>query len=143
MRGLLRYILYAAPGYADMQQGDGGGLRYAMHAMQVLRERGQPLGQPKVHKTFSALFDMPSSRAHLAPQPTDDEQATITACRLHSYPDADLLRCVSMDVVARQDWTNELLASCMRERIAFRINRTYRTHRLYRIVVLLHPTYRP
>ena len=44
-----------------------------------------------------------------------------------------------MGIVARQDWTNELLASCMRERIAFRINRTYRTHRLYRIAVFFTP----
>jgi hypothetical protein len=65
-----------------MQQGDGGGLRYAMHAMQVLRERGQPLGQPKARKSFSALFDMPSSHAHLAAHPTDNRQATCTCLQI-------------------------------------------------------------
>jgi hypothetical protein len=47
-----------------MQQGDGGGLRYAMQATQVLRERRRKSATPEP-KTFSALFDMASSRARI------------------------------------------------------------------------------
>jgi len=83
-----------------MQQGDGGGLRYAMQAMQVLRERGQP----PVSKTFCGVSICLLWRIWQRIRPT----TTRTACR---YTDADLLRCVSELSVARQDWTNELLAS--------------------------------
>jgi hypothetical protein len=71
-----------------MQQGDGGGLRYAMQAMQVLRERGQPRVSQRQGESFSALFDMASSRAHQAAHPTDDDECTD---RPADYTDADLL----------------------------------------------------
>jgi hypothetical protein len=76
-----------------MQQGDGGGLRYAMQAMQVLRERGQPRVSQRQGESFSALFDMASSRAHQAAHPTDDLAPSTN--RPADYTDADLLRCVS------------------------------------------------
>ena len=87
-----RLCRYAAGGWRRLKVRDA---RYAS----VARARSAT-GQPE---TFSALFDMASSRAHQAAHPTDDaaerrrRPSTTRAggsaeCR---YADADLLRCVS------------------------------------------------
>jgi hypothetical protein len=75
-----------------MQQGDGGGLRYAMQTDASVARARSATGQPE---SFSALFDMASSRAHQAAHPTDDDQE-----RRADYTDADLLRCVSWHLVS-------------------------------------------
>jgi hypothetical protein len=92
MRGLVaiytlctkRLCRYAAGGWRRLKVRDADDAS-------VARARSAT-GQPE---SFSALFDMASSRAHQAAHPTDDDQE-----RRADYTDADLLRCVSWHLVS-------------------------------------------